>query len=1581
MIRTTYQNTAKSTHQTNIQKMSSLPPPAAPYNFTGMFNQQAEPTNSKQELVEIPDADAELSQKYQKKTQYEHIIDLPDTYIGSIIAEPVEQHVFANVKATKQTTLPETTELTVEYNRDMITKTKIDYVPGLFKIFDEIIVNANDSRNRIDAKIANGEKGHRKMTTLKVNIFKHVAGVGHPERWAISVYNDGDGIDVAKHPVEQIWIPQMIFAELLTSGNYNKAEQKVTGGKNGYGAKLTNIFSTYFKIVTVDKHRMLKYSQIYRSNMTVKEEPVIEKYTGTPFTEITFEPDYPKFGLVDLTDDMIALFKKRTYDMAFTSQNNLAVWFNNTRLELVSCLDYIKLYLPDPENTELAYTIPHARWYVAACMAPNFQFNQVSFVNGICTSRGGRHVDYVTKQITSKLASWIMKKKKVEVRESFIKDNLMVFVNSLIVNPSFDSQTKETLTTNMKDFGSKFELDDKFIEDLAESGIVDRALAQNQFQESQILKKTDGKKTRRILDIEKLDDAIDAGTKNSSRCTLILTEGDSAKATAVTGIGAIENGRQFYGIFPLRGKLLNTRDVKEIELVNNKEITNIKRILGLQEGEDYKDTNKLRYGRIMILTDQDSVAGDTPLLLKDGSGNLVIETIENLSTSWTPNLNGKDYASTDYQVWTESGWTPIIHVMRHKVEKRMFRVLTHTGCVDVTEDHSLLNDKGEEITPANCQVGNKLLHAFPAEFPTNEPVDNLDELLGTAGLLGTTLAKYCYLNIKPVDRLDLGVILNSPVSVKEAFIRAFNPASNMQLIMPSKKYYFQCIYLIYKSLGYEVKLDSGDDLLGEGYIMNISQDLTQPYTPNPADNEIIKIVDLGTTEQYVYDLETGNHHFQAGIGQMIVHNTDGSHIKGLVINYISSHFPSLLKLDGFITSMLTPIVKVWRGKDKDKAISFYTMTEYNRWLEANDNGRKWNTKYYKGLGTSTPEEAKQYFKEFKQIIYHWDDASNEAIDMAFNKDRPDDRKAWLKAHDGRVLDLGQSRVTFADFINMDLIQFSIADNIRSIPNIIDGLKPSLRKILYCCFKRNLTSEIKVAQLAGYVGEHGAYHHGENSLQGAIVNMAQNFPGTNNINLLVPEGQFGTRIQGGKDYAAPRYIFTYLSSIVNKVFKKADEPLLKYTNDDGEVVEPEHYAPVIPMLLVNGADGIGTGWSCKLPQFNPVDLVTYIRDKINNRPTNELVPWYRGFKGQIFKVGTNSWMTRGKYKVIDNKTVEITELPIGTWTQNYKAMLDKMVYGAGAVDESANSKSGGPKKSPLNKKDRAAAIPSVAPVKRKKITALVDDIEMLDLDAEPKILKDYIPGGSEIEIKFTLIFEPQILNALLTDTDINGVNNFERRFKLTSRISCNKTMNFFGPDNKLLNLDSIDQIMDIFYETRIQYYDARRTHLINEAGRILALISVKVQFIRAIIDGTIKINNVPRAEIEAQLREQEFPLMLDGKLVKPVDLATKQDADRTDANYNYLVSMPIYNLTKEKIEELMAECDRVNVDLLALTAKTSGDLWMADLDEFMEDYERFTKAYFKYYSMNEEDFKDGGKRAPKLDLSTFSFNLLTSPSKL
>lgn len=206
------------------------------------------------------------------------------------------------------------------------------------------------------------------------------------------------------------------------------------------------------------------------------------------------------------------------------------------------------------------------------------------------------------------------------------------------------------------------------------------------------------------------------------------------------------------------------------------------------------------------------------------------------------------------------------------------------------------------------------------------------------------------------------------------------------------------------------------------------------------------------------------------------------------------------------------------------------------------------------------------------------------------------------------MDHSMKEIPLDDFINKELILFSMADNARSIPSAVDGLKPGQRKILFSCFKRNLKSEIKVAQLAGYVAEHSAYHHGEVSLCSTIVGMAQNFVGSNNLPLLEPLGQFGTRLQGGKDAASPRYIFTNLSNLARTVYNPSDEPLLNFLNDDGQNVEPEWYLPIVPMVLINGADGIGTGWSTSIPNYNPRDIVDNLLRLMNKEEILPMQPW-------------------------------------------------------------------------------------------------------------------------------------------------------------------------------------------------------------------------------------------------------------------------------------------------------------------------------------------------------------------------------------
>jgi len=231
---------------------------------------------------------------------------------------------------------------------------------------------------------------------------------------------------------------------------------------------------------------------------------------------------------------------------------------------------------------------------------------------------------------------------------------------------------------------------------------------------------------------------------------------------------------------------------------------------------------------------------------------------------------------------------------------------------------------------------------------------------------------------------------------------------------------------------------------------------------------------------------------------------------------------------------------------------------------------------------------------------------------------------------------------------------------RSIPNVMDGLKTSQRKILYSAFKRNLKSEIRVAQFAGYVSEHSGYHHGEASLNDAIVGMAQDFVGSNNMAWLVPQGQFGTRLQGGKDSASPRYIHTYLQPYVSQLVPSDDFDVLKYRDDDGTLVEPEWYAPVLPMLLVNGSRGIGTGYSTFIPSFNPEDLKSAIVQWLEKGTglDREFAPWTRGFKGKITKIDNHDYFVQGVWK-IDGDTATITELPIGTWTSDFRETLDKL----------------------------------------------------------------------------------------------------------------------------------------------------------------------------------------------------------------------------------------------------------------------------------------------------------------------------------
>jgi DNA topoisomerase-2 len=1187
-----------------------------------------------------------VEDKYKKYELLEHILALPDTYIGSIEPQKITSYIYDE----------ETKKMVVD---------ELTYIPGLLKIFDEVIVNAIDHCMRLRADEEKGKEDIKHVKNIKVTIDKATG--------RITIMNDGNGVDIKKHSsYGDLWIPELIFGELLTSTNYDKGEEKIWGGKNGYGSKLTNIFSKEFSIETIDHYTKKIYTQTFSNNMTARTIAEVKASSKVPYTQISFIPDYERFGMKNMSDDIYKLFNRRVIDACATTPKEVSVYFNGEKLMIKDFEKYCELFL-DKKEQPFVYEAVGERWEVVASISSSGSFEFLSFVNGINTIKGGKHIEYITNMITKNLVDMTLSKKKKAVKAQHIKDNLFVFVKALIVNPSFDSQSKETLTTPVAKFGSKCELSEKFYDKLFKIGIVDKALSITEFYDKKKLVKTDGKKISRII-VPKLDDANLAGTKDSAACTLILTEGDSAKTMAVAGLSII--GRDKYGVFPLRGKILNVKDATLQKITDNTEITAIKKILGLEQNKKYTDLSQLRYGSIMIMTDQDH---------------------------------------------------------------------------------------------------------------------------------------------------------------------------------------------------------------------------------------------------------------------------DGSHIKGLIFNIFQSMWHELYEISGFLTSMLTPIIKATNSRGNE-IIEFYNMSDYERWGETDvaKNG-SWKIKYYKGLGTSNDQEAKEYFKNMKKITYKYDKDADEVIDLAFNKKRADDRKEWLANYDkDNVLDYTNLEVDFKTFVDKDLIHFSNRDLQRSINHICDGLKESTRKILFACFKRKLyTNEVKVAQLSGYVSEVSAYHHGENSLQQAIVGMAQIYVGTNNINLLSPNGQFGSRCQGGQDASSARYIFTLLTKLTKLIFKEEDNNTLTYQDDDGQQIEPEFYIPVIPMILVNGGIGIGTGYSTNIPQFNPSEIIAAckfictaiklagldgdtedgmdnIYETIDILDIDDLVPYYLGFNGTIKKSENNSYISKGVYKWIDGETLEITELPIGTWTEDYKEFLENM------------------------------------------ITNGLNNLKYIENHYTSK------------NVKFILHF-----NANVRET---FEDKFEQLFKMSSskNLSINN-IHLFNKNGAIQKYDNTTEIIKEWSKTRILKYIERKAYQIKILEKDFLLLSAKIRFIIDVISGNIQIMNKKLTDIAKRLIELKYPrintdtaanIVVAGNIDNDasddvsIDGSDSSDGNKDIKDFNYLLKMPISQLTYDRKIILEKEVDALNTNLKNLRDSRIEDLWMSDLVELENAWEEHRDNVLKEYDNDRKGIIEPKKAAKK-----------------
>ena len=789
-------------------------------------------------------------------------------------------------------------------------------------------------------------------------------------------------------------------------------------------------------------------------------------------------------------------------------------------------------------------------------------------MNGIYTYKGGKHVEYILNQIVKKVVTLIETKKKITVAPTTIKEQLMLFIRCDIVNPSFDSQTKDYMNTPSNKFGSVCTVSDGFIDKLAKLGIIETACNVAKVREQSILKKQDGSKTRTIRDIPKLLDAGYAGTAKSAKCMLIICEGDSAKAGITSGLSMED--RHWIGVYPLKGKILNVRGELPKRISDNKEIHEIKRVLGLELGKIYEnieDVNKhLRYSKIVFMTDQD---------------------------------------------------------------------------------------------------------------------------------------------------------------------------------------------------------------------------------------------------------------------------LDGSHIKGLCINLFHSEWGSLLKIPNFIGFLNTPILKASRGRD---TAQFYNRGEYDLWRSLHtDSIHLWQIKYYKGLGTSTDGEFKEYLRDRKIVHFvHNGEPSDNIVDMVFNKKRSDDRKVWLETYNrDEYLNTSSPTVSYSDFVDKELIHFSKYDCDRSIPNIMDGLKRSLRKILFSAFKKKLTTDIKVAQFSGYVSEHSGYHHGEASINAAIIGMSQDFVGSNNINLLIPNGQFGSRLLGGKDSASERYIYTRLHPITRRIFPESDDPVLHYLEDDGTSIEPLYYVPIIPMILVNGAKGIGTGFSTNIPCYNPTIIIRYLVDKLTNSSPSvteiDFIPYYEGFTGTITRGDQlDRFIISGTYNIIGADRICITELPIGTWTEDYKEFLD-------GLSQPGTDKTG------------KRTMP---------------------------VIKDYEDLYTKTNVNFPITLHEGQLSTLTHDQIMT-------KFKLNTTISTSN-MHLFDAEDKLKKYSTVIEIIDDYYTHRLNLYSDRKRYIMEVYANQLLVLTNKERYISSLLTGELDLRGKKQAVLIDLLTHNGYAKITDSYdylLKMPMDSVSYENIDK------------------------------------------------------------------------------------------------------
>ncbi len=619
---------------------------------------------------------------------------------------------------------------------------------------------------------------------------------------------------------------------------------------------------------------------------------------------------------------------------------------------------------------------------------------------------------------------------------------------------------------------------------------------------------------------------------------------------------------------------------------------------------------------------------------------------------------------------------------------------------------------------------------------------------------------------------------------------------------------------------------------------------------------------------------------------------DGIHIRGLLLNFFFTEFPQLMDLDDFLYSFSTPVTSATLKKaiKKDgvstKRLLFYSNPEFKTWFEKNSE-KVSDAKYYKGLGSVNPKDTPGYFKNQKVVRYTKRGDEKKFMSLGFDKNFSNERKPWIidSIDNGDSDFIYQGDLCLSSFVDDQLIIYHKMALRRSLPCIIDGFKESQRKIFFTALMKNYKKTVGLVNMTGAVKEMTGYHHSETSLYDTTIKMAQGYVGSNNIPLLENDGEFGTREVGGKNSAAPRYISTKAESIARLLFSVEDDPLLENLVEDNKEVEYDFFVPIIPMILVNGAEGIATGFSTNIPNYNPMDIVQWIENwlKKDSQILAPLKPWYRDHTGEVemkknAKGEYTGWTSKGiltKLKTKQEKW-EISELPVGIWTKNFEEWLNYLKYGTPPT--------GSTKKWP--KKD-------------KRITGYDNYCTANTVSYVITPTKYFTPDENTAGNLKSYMINSFSLNNMVAITE----KNYPKKFS------------------------SAEEILEYFCPVRLNYYVKRKSYMMNVLKTNLTKTSNKYRFVKGNIDKELNIHQTDE-DLDQYLEKKNFDRV-----------KTKTD----ERGYDYLLSMQFRSMTVRRLEELEKERNGLEEKIKVLEPKGPKRLWREDLAKFKKEYPIFVKS--------------------------------------